>query len=340
MLISTWLTAVRNRLQSPRVVKRRLNQKQASQATENLETRSLLTAPTLVAIRPNVGDILIEGETRNVAPREVTLQFNPGQVISTANLASSIQVTRGGVDRTLNGIGDVPVTVGFVGIGDHPEEVVVRFAEDLPDDVYRIRIKGTGATPLKNQSNEVFNGGVDLDRSFRLNLGALVEGVVPQPVLRDKNINVVNVAQLTDGDTLRITVGGVTKVFEFNSTGGIAATSDIAFTFASGNTASTVATQIRTKISGAGFGVTVSGTGSQVKLAGNSFTPTIVRTLATPAALTVTDGGLVQRKNQVIVHFNEDDLNMDPTVGATADNPSFYRLINTADTLSATEDPM
>ena len=340
MLISTWLTAVRNRLQSPRVVKRRLNQKQASQATENLETRSLLTAPTLVAIRPNVGDILIEGETRNVAPREVTLQFNPGQVISTANLASSIQVTRGGVDRTLNGIGDVPVTVGFVGIGDHPEEVVVRFAEDLPDDVYRIRIKGTGATPLKNQSNEVFNGGVDLDRSFRLNLGALVEGVVPQPVLRDKNINVVNVAQLTDGDTLRITVGGVTKVFEFNSTGGIAATSDIAFTFASGNTASTVATQIRTKISGAGFGVTVSGTGSQVKLAGNSFTPTIVRTLATPAALTVTDGGLVQRKNQVIVHFNEDDLNMDPTVGATADNPSFYRLINTADTLSATDDTL
>ena len=80
MLISTWLTAVRNRLQAPRVVKRRQNQKQASQASENLETRSLLTAPTLVAIRPNVGDILIEGETRNVAPRELTLQFNPGLV--------------------------------------------------------------------------------------------------------------------------------------------------------------------------------------------------------------------------------------------------------------------
>lgn len=335
MLISTWLTAVRNRLQAPRVVKRRQNQKQASQASENLETRSLLTAPTLVAIRPNVGDILIEGETRNVAPRELTLQFNPGQLISTANLSSAIQVTRGGVDRTLNGIGDVPITVGFVGIGDQPEEVVVRFAEDLPDDVYRITIKGTGATPLKNQANEIFNNGVDLNRNFRLDLGALVEGVVPQPVLRVKNLNVVNVAQIADGDRLTITVGSRTRVFEFNSTGSIGSGSDVALSFAPGQTAATVATEIRSKITGAGFAATVNGTGSQITLTGASFTPIVVKSLATPAGLTITDAGLVQRKDRVVVHFNEDDL--DPTA---AQNPSFYRLINTAGTQTTTDDTL
>ena len=336
MLISTWLTAVRNRLQAPRVVKRRQNQKQASQASENLETRSLLTAPTLVAIRPNVGDILIEGETRNVAPRELTLQFNPGQLISSTNLGSAIQVTRGGTDRILNGVGDVPVTIGFVGIGDHPEEVVVRFAENLPDDVYRITLKGTGPTPLRNQGNEIFNGGVDLDRTFRLDLGAVVEGVVPQPVLRVKNLNVVNVAQIADGDRLTITVGTVTRLFEFNSTGTTGAGS-IALNFTSGQSASTVATEIRSKISAAGFGasVTVGGSGAQITLTGASFTPTVVKNLATPAGLTIADGGLVQRKNQVIVHFNEDDL--DPALAQTV---SFYRLINTAGTLATADDSL
>jgi parallel beta-helix repeat protein len=335
MLISTWLTAVRNRLQAPRVVKRRQNQKQASQASENLETRSLLTAPTLVAIRPNVGDILLENEIRNVAPRELTLQFNPGQVIDTVGLSTAIQVTRGGADRALNGIGDVPVTIGFVGIGDHPEEVVVRFAEDLPDDVYRVRIKGTGATPLKNDADEIFNNGVDLDRNFRLDLGALVEGVVPQPVLRVKNLNVVDVAQIADGDRLTITVGSVRRVFEFTSTGSISSGSDVALNFTSGQTAATVATEIRTKINGAGFGATVGGSGSQITLTGNSFTPTVVKNLVTPAGLTITDGGLVQRNDRVIVHFNEDDL--DPVL---AQNPSFYRLINTAGTLTNTDDTL
>jgi len=336
MLISTWLTAVRNRLQAPRVVKRRQNQKQASQASENLETRSLLTAPTLVAIRPNVGDILIEGETRNVAPRELTLQFNPGQLISSTNLGSAIQVTRGGADRILNGVGDVPVTIGFVGIGDHPEEVVVRFAENLPDDVYRITLKGTGPTPLRNQGNEIFNGGVDLDRTFRLDLGAVVEGVVPQPVLRVKNLNVVNVAQIADGDRLTVTVGTVTRLFEFNSTGTTGAGS-IALNFTAGQSASTVATEIRSKISSAGFGarVTVGGSGAQITLTGASFTPTVVKNLATPAGLTIADGGLVQRKNQVIVHFNED--NLDPALAQTV---SFYRLINTAGTLATADDSL
>ncbi len=85
MLISTWLTAVRNRLQAPRVVKRRQNQKQASQASENLETRALLTT-TLQAVRPNVGEFLTPGEIRTVAPQELTLQFSLGSTITPSSI--------------------------------------------------------------------------------------------------------------------------------------------------------------------------------------------------------------------------------------------------------------
>ncbi len=332
MLISAWLTAVRDRFQSTQVSKRRTGRtKKVAESSDVLETRSLLTAPTLVAIRPNVGNILQEAEVRHVAPRELTLQFNPGQIIDATTLATGIVVERGGNDKLINGVGDVPITIGYVGIGDHPDEVVVRFAENLPDDVYRITIKGTG-DPLKNTSGEVFNNGVDVQRNFTLDLGAVVEGVIPQPVLRNKNITIANVAQLQDADKLTITVGGKTKVFEFNSTGGVAA-GNVAVNYTAAQSANTVATTLAGQINTAAIGVVATATGSNVTLVGAAFTPTIVKTLNTATAVTVADAGLVQRKDIVVVYFNQDAMNP-----ASAQNPAFYRLYNTGGTLPTSDD--
>jgi len=338
MLISSWLKSFQKNLQTrPRRIARR-SKDNASRQAEHLETRSLLTTPTLVAIRPNVGDILQEAEVRQVSPRELTLQFNPGQVIDVTTLASGIIVERGGNDKLINGLGDVPVTIGYVGIGDHPEEVVVRFAENLPDDVYRITIKGTGVGALKNIGNEVFNGGVDLERNFTLDLGAVVEGVIPQPVLRNKNITIANVAQLTDADQLTITVGGKTTVFEFNDTalanGVSLGNSAVDYTTASSVNA--VATTLANQITAAAMGVTatVNPVGSGiVSLVGDSFTPIVVKTLNTATALTVADAGLVQRNDTVVVYFNQDAFNP-----ASAQNPAFYRLYNTGGTLTTADD--
>ena len=271
MLISAWLTAVRSRLQAPQVVKRRQQQKKAASSPESLEIRSLLTAPTLVAVRPNVGDILLEGDTRHVAPRELTLQFNPGQVIDATTLATGIEIWRGGSDKIINnvsGVGnDVPVTIGYVGIGDHLEEVVVRFAENLPDDVYRITIKGAGTDPLQNIGGEAFNNGADLHRNFTLDLGAVVAGVVPQPVLRNKTITVANVAQLADQDKLTITVGGQTRVFEFHdTTQSTVVTGDFRVDFTPGtSTADSVAAELAAQIP-VSMGVTVTAIGSDVTI--------------------------------------------------------------------------
>ncbi|TWU59484.1 hypothetical protein Poly51_22720 [Rubripirellula tenax] len=86
---------------------------------------------------------------------------------------------------TLSGVTDVVVQPGFVGLGDSPREVVFRFAEPLPDDLYQIDILGSGPISLRNSDGELFQDGVDLTRRFRINLGPKVVAVVPEPVRRD-----------------------------------------------------------------------------------------------------------------------------------------------------------
>ena len=184
MLISSWLKSFRNHLQSrPRRIVRRKITKPAPRQVEDLEVRSLLAAPTLVAVRPNVGEFLVENEVRETAPNELTLQFNPGQVIDGSTVDGNVTVTRAGHDGTFGDGNEVPVTIGFVGVGDQPEEVVVRFAENLPDDHYRITI----APGLQNVGGEAFNNGDAASFDFSLDLGARIIAVDPQPVTRNSN---------------------------------------------------------------------------------------------------------------------------------------------------------
>lgn len=148
---------------------------------EQLEDRTLLAGASLVNIEPNIDIALTEGEIYNQAPKELTFQFTPGQQIDPASLGG-IQIVRSGLDGTFNDGNEVIIQPGFIGLGDAPNEVIVRFAESLPDDNYQITIFGTGATPLLNQNGEAFQDGVDQVVNFELDLGAKVVAVVPQPV--------------------------------------------------------------------------------------------------------------------------------------------------------------
>ena len=192
MLISAWLTAVRSRLQSPGTLKRRSKSKKATEASlEVLETRALLAA-TLQAVRPNVGDFLAQNETRTVAPQELTLQFSLGSTITPSSVNSkSIEVFRSGRDGIFGNGNDVPVTIGYVGPGNSPNEVVLRFGENLSDDHYRIMTHGTGSNVV--METIVTSGGpvnqpiTDATWNFNLDLGAQVVAVDPQPVTVNAN---------------------------------------------------------------------------------------------------------------------------------------------------------
>ncbi len=61
----------------------------------------------------------------------------------------------------ISGCTDIPVVPAYVGYGDSNREVIFRFAEELPDDIYRVDILGRGTLALKNVAGEPFNGGVD-----------------------------------------------------------------------------------------------------------------------------------------------------------------------------------
>ena len=102
---------------------------------------------------------------------------------------------------TLNRTGDVIVQPGTVVIGEAPNEneVTLRFAESLPDDLYRAEIFGyddpvTGVVGLRNTSTtgtagDLFKPTLSTQRqdtiNFRLDLGPQVTAVVPQPVIRN-----------------------------------------------------------------------------------------------------------------------------------------------------------
>ncbi len=88
---------------------------------------------------------------------------------------------------TFVGVDDIAISPAYIGLGDTGREVIVRFAEALPDDLYRVDILGTGATALRNVNGEAYNGGVNTSVGFELNLGALVQSVVPQPITRISN---------------------------------------------------------------------------------------------------------------------------------------------------------
>ncbi len=140
--------------------------------------------PELISIKPNNGKAISDGDLLHVGPRELKFTFNEGQTIDEATLGA-IKLLRAGGDDVLDNANDVVVDYGWIGLGERPNEIVVRFAETLPDDLYRITIVGAGDEPLANIKGTPFHQGEDVGITFDLDLGALVTAIVPQPTWRD-----------------------------------------------------------------------------------------------------------------------------------------------------------
>ncbi|XZE33033.1 GEVED domain-containing protein [Pirellulaceae bacterium SH501] len=110
-----------------------------------------------------------------------------------ARLVSGSPSTRIGANSTtyspltLIGGDDVAIQPSFIGFGETDREIVIRFAESLPDDFYLIDILGSGPFALRSTNGLPFNGGVSRSVRFDLDLGPTVQSVVPQPVIRNSN---------------------------------------------------------------------------------------------------------------------------------------------------------
>ena len=160
---------------------------------QQLETRQLLAGPQLIGVQPNEGELITQGDVRNLAPQVLTFRFDENQVIDQATVGG-IQIIRSGVDGTFGTADDVRIVPGSVVVGDpSTNQVDVRFAGNLPDDNYRVTLFGfddpaAGITAIRNAGGEALitdNASRTQTLDFELDLGALVQAVVPQPVVRD-----------------------------------------------------------------------------------------------------------------------------------------------------------
>ncbi len=344
MFLSCWLTSVRNlfssrRLRSVRRPVRRWRQSDAQQQLEQLEARQVM-AFDFVSAAAHVGAFITEGSIQHEAPPQITLTFSPGSKVDAQTIASGISVIRGG-NGVLGDSDDMLVAPGSITVDDLPNQnsVVIRFAETLPDDAYRIRITGAGTGGLKTVSqgsgipSERFRDGGTFELNFRLDLGAQVMSIVPQPVARPKLITFgSDMTRYRDGDLLQVTIRGGKMTFEFDTDG----------TVASGNRSVSLAGKTATDLAGEiGAAITSSGVfgseleqaatnGARINLRGSQFTPIVAftRSGTVPAVspVTVADGAvLLQSADKVVVYFNAND----PLTQSSAQNPRNYRLIET-----------
>ena len=163
-----------------------------SRNVERLEDRRVM-AFDLVSAYATTSDspFFIAGQNAQIlteAPQQVTLRFSPGVALDPTSIASSISIVRsGGAGDGFGAAGakpDVTVVPGSILVNDVPNqnEVVIRFAETLPDDSYRITVAG-GTSGLKTVGGDTL-AAASRAIDVRLDLGAYVVSVVPQPTTR------------------------------------------------------------------------------------------------------------------------------------------------------------
>ncbi|WP_166824326.1 Calx-beta domain-containing protein [Thalassoroseus pseudoceratinae] len=352
MLIKHWLETVYSRLAfrgkgTPRPSRKRrpiTKRQRGVSSVESLEERVLLAGPQVVTISPNTGGTIENNTTLDEQFRELTIQFSEGQEIDPATLGG-IRVVRSGGDGVFasadpTSTDDVIVSPGFIGVGDRDNEVIVRFAENLPDDLYQIVIIGDPASdspyvgpggPLANVNGERFQDGSDFARNFELDLGAKVEGVVPQPIIRETLIQVTDPAAVEDGDTLRVTIARQVFEFEFD-TNNDGVSNENAVSIPAINDPITLATRIRNAIEttlnnnfvGPEQAVTVSQDPTDrtiVSVVGTAFSADVS---VSGEGIELGDGAIVPQLDRINVYFNTNDP-LDPVTATVASN---YRLVD------------
>jgi hypothetical protein len=156
---------------------------------ERLEERRVMAFDLVAAYAQSDTPFFVSGQQPGdltEAPQQITLRFSPGVKIDPATLGNISIVRSGGAGDGFGTAGskaDVTITPGSVTVNDLPNEneVVIRFAETPLDDTYRIMING-GGTGLKAIGGDTMSTTRSID--FRIDLGAFVVSVVPQPVSR------------------------------------------------------------------------------------------------------------------------------------------------------------
>jgi len=226
---------------------------------------------------------------------------------------------------------DEVITPGYIGLGETSSEVIVRFAETLPDDVYRLEVFGVdyanlGIQALRNTQGEAFTphqAGQDRDAiDFELDLGAQIVSVVPQPVTRKIQVSMTRLPP--DGDFQLIFQGE--------------RTADL-------NVFTVDAQEIQNELE-----ALAQIEPGEVQVTGPALGPWEIaffgRHVNLPLASLKSDeldidirylSKFGQAADQVLVYFNDDDL-LGGALPGSAEDAAFYRLVDTNGTAAVSDD--
>ena len=195
MAKSSWQTTVHevfNR-RSRRPARRQRDNRVNDHQLERLEERRVMAFDLVSAYAASTTPFFVSGQnapTLTEAPQTLTLRFSPGVTIDPSTLGNISIVRSGGAGDGFGAAGsnvDFTIVPGSASVDDLPNQnqVVLRFADTLPDDSYRIVIGGGLKTVAQGSAPaESFRSGGSFNLDFRLDLGAFVKSVVPQPLTR------------------------------------------------------------------------------------------------------------------------------------------------------------
>lgn len=316
--------------------------------------------PRLLSIAPNSGNIFSFNNVNTLteAPTELVFRFDGARGILPSTIAGGIKLIRAGRDGIIGNGNDIPITPGIISFGENDKIVVMRFASTLPDDLYQVQVIGrdnaaAGEIAIRNTANLTLDARLidstssDTSRDtvdFRLELGAQVVAVVPQPVDRLAS-NGVTLVQSGGSFTLRAHQSDIT-----DSNAGTSVSLRLVQTGTVTMAAYDLPTNRITVSLAAGATV------NDVVTAINSLSPNFSVTGVVNGAATVnsldlgirtvsfTNWALDPKRDQIRVYFNDDDLH--PVKVKTGDivpnpsvvDPAFYQLILTKDTVQPGDD--
>ncbi len=153
------------------------------------------TPPRLLSLAPNVGEIFSFNRVNDlgVGPNELIFRFDGAQFLDDTSF-DGIRITRAGFDGEFQAGNEVVIEPGYIGFGESERIIVARFAETLPDDLYKVEVfgvdvPGEGITAVRNIGGDALKprvNGTDRDTLFfDLELGNQIVAVVPQPTSRN-----------------------------------------------------------------------------------------------------------------------------------------------------------
>ncbi|MCR9294187.1 MAG: hypothetical protein NXI32_15820, partial [bacterium] len=331
---------------------------------ETLEARQLLAVgPQLIGVQPNNSDLLVDGAVRNTAPRELTFRFDELQQIHPDTL-EGIRISRSGGDGSF-GLGTASSDFGTSG------KVEIQLTAKDPNLLLTVQVSsaqlGTGGAPVLGLNGSTVNITLNADSSTPTTAQQLVDAINGsaelQPVLAaaitggfgdsplgdptgfsplqlnqtgdiivEPGIAVVGDAPNENEVTLRFAErlpNDLYRIEIFGYDDPVLGVVGLRGTDANGNP-------------GDFFHPTQAGTRQDTIDFNLDLGPKVTSVVPQPVVRNAS-GALVQQRDTVVVYFDGDKLLVEndalgrPT-SQSAENPEFYQLIFTSDTVRNTDD--